>query len=117
MIVWQCYLKETIRFSAAPGETYYLYFPYEKDPATTGLDNTDFSVYFTCEHTAGEINTLVKCGDVVADENGVCEKLSARSEAMRARSSSPRVLRNSTSLTSVPVTKSSVRIVSQVSAR
>ena len=72
-------LKVTIR-DAAPGETYYLYFPYEKDPAATGLDNTDFSVYFTCEHTVGEINAIVKCGDVVADENGVCEMTGGGSE-------------------------------------
>ena len=72
-------LKVTIR-NAAPGETYYLYFPYQKDPATTGPDNTDFSVYFTCEYEEGEINGLVRSGDVIISKNGRCSMVGEGSE-------------------------------------
>ena len=65
-------LEVTIH-NACPDEEYYLYFPYQKNTETTGVDNTDFSTLFTCDYQDGEINSHVKCGDVVVDENGVCE--------------------------------------------
>ena len=64
---------EVIIHNAAPGEEYYLYFPYQKNAATTGKDNTDFSACFSCDYQQGDIIANVKCGDVTVDENGVCE--------------------------------------------
>jgi subtilisin family serine protease len=65
-------LKVTIH-NACPEEKYFLYFPYQKNEATTGNDNTDFSACFSCDYQQGDINGLVKCGDVIVDQDGVCE--------------------------------------------
>ena len=62
-------LKVTLK-NANPGENYYLYFPYEKNPLTTGDDNTVFS--FNAESISSECTaeTILHCGEVCKDENG-----------------------------------------------
>ena len=61
-------LKLTIK-NAQHGQDYYVYFPYDKDPATTGDDNTYFSVFY--ESTAGEPNgTAIICAGEVVEEDG-----------------------------------------------
>lgn len=62
-------LKVTLK-NANPGESYYLYFPYEKNPLTTGDDNTVFS--FNAESISSECTTetILHCGEVCKNENG-----------------------------------------------
>ena len=62
-------LKLTIK-NSQHRQDYYVYFPYDKDPATTGDDNTYFSIFY--ESTAGETNgsAVIYSGEVV-EENGV----------------------------------------------
>lgn len=64
-------LKVTIR-GAAQGEQYYLYFPYQKDPATTGSDNTDFSIYLTHSFEDGDMPASMMGGEVVVGKGGSC---------------------------------------------
>ncbi len=62
-------LKITLK-NANPGESYFIYFPYEKNPLTTGDDNTYFS--FNAEAVASECtaDAIIHCGEVCKDENG-----------------------------------------------
>ena len=64
-------LKITIH-NAQFGEEYFLYFPYEKDPLTTGDDNTLFSaLYETGETEEGAHKSRISVGDVYEDEDGL----------------------------------------------
>ncbi len=62
-------LKVTLK-NANPGENYYVYFPYEKNPLTTGDDNTYFS--FFLEQIPGESTTgaIIHGGEVSKSDNG-----------------------------------------------
>lgn len=62
-------LKITIH-NAQYGEEYFLYFPYEKDPLTTGDDNTRFSASYATQTDEGNHKSLISVGDVYTDENG-----------------------------------------------
>ena len=63
-------LKITIH-NAQYGEEYFFYFPYEKDPLTTGDDNTRFSaLYETGETEEGTHKSRISVGDVYEDEEG-----------------------------------------------
>lgn len=63
-------LKLTIK-NAQHRQDYYVYFPYEKDPETTGDDNTYFSILY--ESTAGEPNgtAIINAGEVVEEEGSL----------------------------------------------
>ena len=62
-------LKLTIK-NAQPNEEYFIYFPYLKNPLTTGSDNTYYS--FSGESIASPTGDEVKfyCGEVSQDEEG-----------------------------------------------
>ena len=62
-------LKITIR-NAQYGEDYFLYFPYEKDPLTTGDDNTQFSASYAVEGDRPGYKSCISVGDVYEDESG-----------------------------------------------
>ena len=63
-----CRLKFTIK-NAQYGEQYYLYFPYEKNPLTTGDEDTKFSIVY--ESTAGEEGgSATVMGGEVYEEDG-----------------------------------------------
>ena len=63
-------LRITIH-DAQYGEEYYLWFPYEKDPLTTGDDNTRFSAtYEVGEVEEGYYKSRISVGDVYEDEEG-----------------------------------------------
>ena len=74
-------LKVTIH-NASCGEEYYLYFPYDKDPATTGSGNTDLSVCVTRETLEGELPLAVSAGEILAGPDGKCELAGAGLEEM-----------------------------------
>ena len=63
-------LKITIH-NAQYGEEYFFYFPYEKNPLTTGDDNTRFSAtYETGETDDGTHKSRISVGDVYQDDDG-----------------------------------------------
>ena len=64
-------LKVTIH-NAGPGEAYYLYFPYEKDPETNGTGNTDLSICVTHDTREGDLPANLYPGEVVVDGDGTC---------------------------------------------
>ena len=64
-------LKLTIH-DAEPGEEYFFYFPYEKNPSTTG-DNTHFSIYAMNSIEEGGIGYMLSGGEVLVDADGSCE--------------------------------------------
>ena len=64
-------LRVTIH-NVKPGEEYYLYFPYEKDPATTGSDNTWYSEYMVRDYEEGDLEAMITLGEVIADKDGNC---------------------------------------------
>ena len=64
-------LKVTIH-NARPMNEYYLYFPYEKDPATTGSDNTDLSITAIRGYEEGDLPCAMTFGEVIADADGGC---------------------------------------------
>ena len=64
-------LKVTVK-NAKCNASYYLYFPYQKNPLTDGNKNTDFSLVMTREHYDGDLNFGIAGGDVLIDENGDC---------------------------------------------
>lgn len=72
-------LKVTIH-NASYGEQYFLYFPYDKDPSTTGSDNTDLSVCVTRETLEGELPLSVSVGEILVDTDGNCELVNAGME-------------------------------------
>ena len=52
--------------------SYWLYFPYEKNPATTGSDNTWLSVNVISDYAEGQAGYTLSGGEVTVDENGDC---------------------------------------------
>ena len=74
-------LKVTIH-NASAREEYYLFFPYDKDPATTGVDNTDLSICVTRETLEGELPIAVSVGEVLVNEDGTCELFNVGLEEM-----------------------------------
>ena len=62
-------LKITLK-NANPGENYYIYFPYEKNPLTTGDDNTSFSFYVEPIARECSAEVVIYGGEVCEDENG-----------------------------------------------
>ena len=63
-------LKITIH-NAQYGEEYFFWFPYEKNPLTTGDDNTRFSAtYETGETEVGAHKSRISVGDVYQDDDG-----------------------------------------------
>ena len=64
-------LEVTIK-DAQMGEEYYIYFPYEKNPATVSDKDTDFSMYVMDGYCEGNHPARVIGGEVVVDENGSC---------------------------------------------
>lgn len=65
-------LKVTVK-NAVLGESYYLYFPYEKDPLTEGASNTRFSVYYESGENTDANECTVFGGEVVENEDGTVE--------------------------------------------
>ena len=64
-------LKLTIHHPK-PYVNYYFYFPYEKNPATTGIENTKFSIYVMNSLEEGDKGYTLLGGEVQVDENGDC---------------------------------------------
>ena len=60
-------LKVTIH-NARMSEEYYLYFPYAKNHATTGSDNTRYSITTILQHKDDEFSATISCGEVVKRE-------------------------------------------------
>lgn len=63
-------LKVTVR-NAQPGEGYFLYFPYEKNPLTTGGDNTCYSVTAECIASEDGYETFFLSGEVYRADDGL----------------------------------------------
>lgn len=64
-------LRVTIR-NAHYGEEYYLYFPYTKNEATTGSDNTQFSIFYESGDVGNEAYSEIYGGEVIEGSDGVC---------------------------------------------
>ena len=64
-------LEVTIR-DPQPGEEYFLWFPYDKNPATTGTDNTLLSILAFRGYREGDSSSVVYGGEILSgtDENG-----------------------------------------------
>ena len=60
-------LKVTIR-NARADEDYFVYFPYEKNPLTTGVDNTRYSITSIFQHKKDEFTAMVSGGEIVRHE-------------------------------------------------
>ena len=73
-------LRVTLK-NVTPEEQYYLYFPYQKNPDTTGSDNTEFSVYMMRDSSGEYLDASVSFGDVVVEENGSCFMVSRGNSA------------------------------------
>ena len=68
-------LKVTIKNARYDGR-YYLYFPYAKNHATTGIDNTRYSIYVMTQHEPDEFSAQIEGGEVVKyekDGNTYCK--------------------------------------------
>ena len=65
-------LRVTIR-NAAPDEEYFLYFPYEKNEATTGSDNTKYSITAITRFQNGDASGYVNGGEVSKNAEGYYE--------------------------------------------
>lgn len=63
-------LKITVR-NAQPGEGYFIYFPYEKNPLTTGGDNTCYSVTAECIASEDGHEAFFLSGEVYRDDDGL----------------------------------------------
>ena len=64
-------LKVTIR-NPQEGRHYFVYFPYEKNPATTGTDNTLLSIYAIRGWEEGDDGSMISGGEVVVGADGTC---------------------------------------------
>ena len=64
-------LKLTIH-NVDANASYWLYFPYEKNPATTGSDNTWLSLNVIGDYAEGQAGYMISGGEVTVDENGDC---------------------------------------------
>lgn len=64
-------LKVTIH-DPQPDEEYYIYFPYAKNPATTGTDNTLLSIYGLRHWEEGGPESMISGGEIVVEANGRC---------------------------------------------
>ena len=62
-------LKVTLK-NANPGENYYIYFPYEKNPMTLGDDDTCVSFNAELNASGCTTETIIHCGEVTEDDNG-----------------------------------------------
>ena len=62
-------LKWTLK-DAEGGGSYFLCFPYDKDPATTGADNTRFSCMFQFGDIPKGLNARVEVADIVEQDDG-----------------------------------------------
>ncbi len=62
-------LKVTVK-NVQPGEEYFIYFPYEKNPLTTGDDNTFFSVSAESVADPEGSNADFYCGEVSVGDDG-----------------------------------------------
>ena len=65
-------LKLHIR-NAKPNERYAFYFPYEKNPETTGSENTDFSLYVTRGYRDGDPDATFSGGEIIEEADGSCQ--------------------------------------------
>ena len=57
-------LKATIH-NANLNEEYYIYFPYAKNHATTGANNTRYSITTILQHEEDEFGASISCGEIV----------------------------------------------------
>ncbi len=73
-------LKVTIH-NASPGEEYYLYFPYEKNPETMGEGDTKFSIYAMYGYEGGNASAAINGGDVLVEEDGTCSLMNGGDNA------------------------------------
>ncbi len=62
-------LKWTLK-DAEGGGSYFLCFPYEKDAATTGADNTRFSCMFQFGEIPAGLNAKIEVADIVEQDDG-----------------------------------------------
>ena len=65
-------LKWTIKDAELGGE-YYLYFPYNKNPETTGVDNTQFSCLYQMASKGEKLGVGISVGEVVKNHDGSLE--------------------------------------------
>ena len=65
-------LKWTIQDAELGGE-YYLYFPYEKNSETTGVDNTQFSCLYQMASKGEKLGVGISLGEVVKNDDGSLE--------------------------------------------
>ena len=62
-------MKVTLR-NAQAGAQYFLFFPFEKNPATTGRDNTQFSMLAFRAFEEGDMGAILRGGEIVLNEDG-----------------------------------------------
>ena len=61
-------MKVTLR-NAQAGAQYFLFFPFEKNPATTGRDNTQFSMLAFRAFEEGDMGAILRGGEIVLNED------------------------------------------------